>query len=131
MRVAVRIIAILIIPTLFGCELARVFRGNTRKKFGDYDIIDRQQYRHYLDNKVKQRQDCDREIYTRLVTEPPSRNDSKNTSVAGRQKTVPSLRICDREPASVPIVLPSLSPDPKKEYNWFSRLLRRLFRLSE
>lgn len=131
MRVAVRIIAILVIPTLFGCELSRVFRGNTRKKFGDYDIIDRQQYRHYLDNKVKQRQDCDREIYKRLVTEPPLRNDAKNTSVAGQQESVPSLRICDKEPESVPAVLPSHSPNPQKEYNWFSRLLRRLFRISE
>ena len=132
MRVAVRVLAILIIPLLFGCELARVFRGNTRKKFGDYDIVDRQQYRHYLDNRVKQRQDRDHEIYKRLAIKPSSRHDpSKIAPAEGARKPVLSSPIGAKTPESVPVVLPSISPNPKKEYNWLSRLVRRLFRISE
>lgn len=132
MRVVVRVLAILIIPLLFGCELSRVFRGNTRKKFGDYDIVDRQQYRHYLDGKVKQRQDRDREIYKRLAIKPSLRGDSRRSGgIEGRPKLVPSSNLDGKEPESVPVVLPSLSPNPPKEYNWLSRLLRRLFRISD
>lgn len=60
-------------------EIGKVFDGNTRHKFGDYDIDERQEYKRYLDNKSLKSHEKDREIMRRL------RDDEKDSSPADQE----------------------------------------------
>lgn len=98
------------------------FRGNTRKEFGAYDIEDRQQYKHYLDNKAVRKRDRDREIV-----------NSVNSPKTGIPRQASGNIEGDEPSANAPKATPNADSktDVKKEYSLPARIIRRLFRLEE
>lgn len=127
-----RCIVILCCLSLVGCAgFTRVFRGNTRKEFGAYDIEERQQYKHYLDNRAIQKREHDREIIRRLKTDPATESGGQGAEKK-RKITKDSERVGRR-------IKKRESPPPaitggrsaKREYSFPARIIRRLFRLEE
>jgi hypothetical protein len=117
LRVTLRFVVVTCALSIAACA---AFRGNTRKEFGAYDIEDRQQYKHYLDNKAIRKRDADRKIV----------NSVKNPET-GEFRQVKRGIGSSEAPTNALEPPPQENPkrDAKREYSWPARIIRRLFRL--
>jgi len=74
-------------------EIGKVFDGNTKHKFGDYDIEERQAYKHYLNNKSLKQRERDREIVRRMqkAKNDPALNEKKDEDTPWLTRTLRHL----------------------------------------
>lgn len=120
-------------------EIGKVFQGNTRRRFGEYDIDDRQEYKRYLRNISQSGRERDREIIRRM------QNAENESLLAASGRTMPSqgplvaslgtksqADVATHERHSLEKSTATKKKNKKNDdYPWLVRVLRRLFRAQD